>query len=115
MSFWQLNLCLYLTGIYSVTFSGRSVLYEGVRDKITLHLHHNDRQVSRFAFAVTFVFVFPLPLSFLCLGDRVPVAVLLWRGLWPHQRPGLQDSGERETWKVLTTSSYQLIHLGVVV
>ena len=33
-----------------------------------------------------------IPLS---IGDRVPVAVLLWRGLWPHQRPGLQDSGER--------------------
>ena len=28
-------------------------------------------------------------------------------------RPGLQDSGERETWKVLTTSSLQLIHLDV--
>ena len=41
------------------------------------------------------------------------MAVLLWRGLWPHQRPGLQDSGERETWKVLTTSSLQLIHLDV--
>ena len=51
-----------------------------------------------------------IPLS---IGDRVPVAVLLWRGLWPHQRPGLQDSGERETWKVLTTSSLQLIHLDV--
>merc|ERR1719391_1306813 len=33
-------------GMYSVTFSGRSVLYEGVRDKITLHLHHNGRQVT---------------------------------------------------------------------
>ena len=92
--------------MYSVTFSGRSVLYEGARDKITLHLHHNGRQVSPFAFAVTFVFFFScvcvIPLS---IGDRVPVAVLLWRGLWPHQRPGLQDSGERETWKVLTTSS----------
>ena len=100
--------------MYSVTFSGRSVLYEGARDKITLHLHHNGRQVSRFAFAVTFVFFFScvcvIPLS---IGDRVPVAVLLWRGLWPHQRPGLQDSGERETWKVLTTSSLQLIHLDV--
>ena len=41
------------------------------------------------------------------------MAVLLWRGLWPHQRPGLQDFGERETWKVLTTSSLQLIHLDV--
>ena len=90
------------------------MLYEGARDKITLHLHHNGRQVSRFAFAVTFVFFFScfcvIPLS---IGDRVPVAVLLWRGLWPHQRPGLQESGERETWKVLTTSSLQLIHLDV--
>jgi len=33
-------------GMYSVTFSGRSVLYEGLRDKITLHLHHNGRQVT---------------------------------------------------------------------
>ena len=42
--------------MYSVTFSGRSVLYEGVRDKITLHLHHNDRQVSSFAFVFAFAF-----------------------------------------------------------
>ena len=100
--------------MYSVTFSGRSVLYEGARDKITLHLHHNSRQVSHFAFAVTFVFFFScVCVISLSIGDRVPVAVLLWRGLWPHQRPGLQDSGERETWKVLTTSSLQLIHLDV--
>ena len=99
--------------MYSVTFSGRSVLYEGARDKITLHLHHNSRQVSHFAFAVTFVFSFRVCVIPLSLGDRVPVAVLLWRGLWPHQRPGLQDPGERETWKVLTTSSLQLIHMDV--
>ena len=43
------KLLYFSTGIYSVTFSGRSVLYEGARDKITLHLHHNGHQVSLFA------------------------------------------------------------------
>ena len=82
------KLLYFSTGIYSVTFSGRSVLYEGARDKITLHLHHNGRQVSLFAshFFFCFFSVFPLPLS---SGDGVPLAVLLWRGLWADQRPGL--------------------------
>ena len=82
------KLSYFSTGIYSVTFSGRSVLYEGARDKITLHLHHNGRQVSLFAshFSFCLVSVFPLPLS---SGDGVPLAVLLRRGLWADQRPGL--------------------------
>ena len=52
--------------MYSVTFSGRSVLYEGARDKITLHLHHNGRQVSlfAFAFAVTVAFAFAFAFAF---------------------------------------------------
>ena len=82
------KLLYFSAGIYSVTFSGRSVLYEGARDKITLHLHHNGRQVSLFAshFSFCLVSVFPLPLS---SGDGVPLAVLLRRGLWADQRPGL--------------------------
>ena len=58
------KLLYFSAGIYSVTFSGRSVLYEGARDKITLHLHHNGRQVSLFAshFAFCLFFGFPFAL-----------------------------------------------------